>query len=228
MDLKDQHILLTGADGTIGSAALNELRHSGASVTTLGHLEKPEIDLVADFANDDQLSECVRSITSGLDGLVFAHGIYEPGPVDRVPPPIWRRMLDVNLNSVYAIIHAALPMLRPQASIVIVSSTAGFDHSPNGGPHYTAGKWALNGLVRHLADDLGGRGIRINSVCPGTVEGPMARALLSEKDYLDSVKGIPLRRAAHPSEIADVIAFLLSGKSGYVTGVNMPVSGGYR
>ncbi|MER9235694.1 SDR family oxidoreductase [Mesorhizobium sp. M0622] len=221
-------ILLTGADGTIGTAVHAELSGSGAEVITLGHQPGPMIDLVANFASDDDLGQAIGSITPSLDGLVFAHGMLEPGPVDRVPPVAWRHMLDMNLNSIYTIIHASLERLAENASIVIVSSTAAFDHSPVGGPHYSVSKWALSGLVRHLADDLGPRGIRVNSVCPGTVEGPMARALLGEPDYLASLQGIPLRRAADASEIADVVSFLLSRKASYATGANIPVSGGYR
>jgi NAD(P)-dependent dehydrogenase (short-subunit alcohol dehydrogenase family) len=137
-------------------------------------------------------------------------------------------MLDINLNSIYAILHAALPRMRPGASIVVISSTAAFDHSPIGGPHYTAGKWALNGLVRHLADDLGPGGIRINSVCPGLVDNPMGRAFLTEQQYLAAFEDIPLRRAATPDEIANVVMFLLGEEASFVTGALVPVSGGYR
>ncbi|MBX3568669.1 MAG: SDR family oxidoreductase [Rhizobiaceae bacterium] len=225
--MSQRRIVLTGADGTVGSGVQTRLSASGWTVTTIGH-RAGLADLLADFRSEDSLRSAMSAVGGALDGMVFAHGMLEPGPVDRVTPAAWRQMMAVNLDSIYTMIHYALPQLRPGASIVVVSSTAAFDHSPVGGPHYTAGKWALNGLVRHLAFDLGPRGIRINSVCPGTVEGPMARALLSEADYMESLKGIPLGRAAEASEIAEVVAFLLDAKSGYVTGANLPVSGGYR
>lgn len=225
--MSKRRIVLTGADGTVGSGVLSRLTASSWNVATVGH--RPGLaEVIADFTSEESLAAAVAAVGGPLDGMVFAHGLLEPGPVDRVTPAAWRRMMAVNLDSIYTMIHYALPQLRPGASIVAVSSTAAFDHSPVGGPHYTAGKWALNGMVRHLAFDLGPRGIRINSVCPGTVEGPMARALLSEADYVDSLKGIPLGRAAEASEIAEVVAFLLDAKSGYVTGANLPVSGGYR
>jgi NAD(P)-dependent dehydrogenase (short-subunit alcohol dehydrogenase family) len=97
-----------------------------------------------------------------------------------------------------------------------------------GGPHYTASKWALNGLVRHLVDELGAKGIRINAVCPGFVDNPMGRAYLTEEDIEQAVQTIPLRRAAHPSEVAAVVRFLLSDEASYVTGAAIPVSGGFQ
>jgi 3-oxoacyl-[acyl-carrier protein] reductase len=136
-------------------------------------------------------------------------------------------MMDVNLNSIYTLIQAALPRLSRGGTIVIVSSTAGLDHSPIGGPHYTVGKWGLNGLVRHLMDELGPHGIRINSVCPGLVDNPMGRAFLSEAEYLACFADIPLTRAATPDEIAQSVMFLLSEGSSFITGVNLSVSGGY-
>jgi NAD(P)-dependent dehydrogenase (short-subunit alcohol dehydrogenase family) len=159
---------------------------------------------------------------------VLAHGMLEIGPFAKVSPKAWRHLLDINLNSIYAILHAVVPRMAAGGSIVIVSSTAGFDHSPIGGPHYTSSKWGINGLVRHLADDLGPSGIRINSVCPGLVDNPMGRAFLSEQEYLSAFDDIPLRRAATPDEIAKVVMFLLGDGASFITGANIPVSGGYK
>ncbi len=219
--------MLTGADGTIGAGALKALTSEGFEVVTNGH--KPGLsDYTCDFSVAESLAEAIDAIGGPIHGMVFAHGMLQAGPIDKVAPAAWRLTNAVNLDSIYALIHAALPYIETGVSRGAVSSTAAFDHSPGGGPHYTASKWGLNGLVRHLAFDLGPRGIRINSVCPGTVEGPMARALLSEADYVESLKAIPLGRAAEASEIADLILFLLSSKSAYMTGANISASGGYR
>jgi 3alpha(or 20beta)-hydroxysteroid dehydrogenase len=136
--------------------------------------------------------------------------------------------MDANVNSVYTILHSVAGKLRTGSSVVLISSTAGLDHSPVGGPHYTASKWALNGLVRHLVDEFGTRGIRINSVCPGFVDNPMGRAYLTAEQIEDAIKVIPMRRAGRPAEIAAVVDFLLGEDASYISGALIPVSGGFQ
>jgi NAD(P)-dependent dehydrogenase (short-subunit alcohol dehydrogenase family) len=207
---------------------LHRLRTEDAHVVGLAHEPSADAELVADFSSDSSLEDALSSLSGKFNGIVLSHGILEPGPIDKVSPSQWRRMMDINLNSLYYIIYHCLPRLVDGSSIVTISSTAAFDHSPVGGPHYTSGKWGVNGMVRHLAFDLGKRGIRINAVCPGLVESPMGHALLTDEQYKASLSEIPLGRPADGSEIADVVSFLLSSASSYMTGALIPVSGGYR
>ncbi|MBM3611552.1 MAG: SDR family oxidoreductase, partial [Alphaproteobacteria bacterium] len=107
-----RRILLTGIGGSVGMGALAALRAQGDEVIGLSHLQGPDAAQVADFTDDDALAAAVAAVGGSLDGIVLSHGILEPGPIGRVPPARWRHMMDVNLNSLYAIIHAALPLLR--------------------------------------------------------------------------------------------------------------------
>jgi 3-oxoacyl-[acyl-carrier protein] reductase len=148
-----------------------------------------------------------------LHGIVLSHGISRGGTIDQISGDDFRTMLDVNLVSLFVILRAAAPELVRGASVVVISSTAAFDHSPVCGAHYTASKWALNGLVRHLAFEWGPQGIRINSVCPGYVDNPMGRAFLPEAEIPAAMAYIPLGREAHPAEVADVVCYLLTPRS---------------
>lgn len=225
----DRHqVLLTGIGGSIGNAIHARLCEADSHVTTISHDPKETGAILADFRDDDALRVAMEQAPAQLDGLVFAHGFLQRGPARAVTPADWRHMLDVNLTSIYTLIHAALDRLHDQSSIVIVSSTAGLDHSPIGGPHYTVSKWGLNGLVRHLCDDLGPRGIRINAICPGLVDNPMGRAFMTDAEYEACFDAIPLRRAAAPEEIANAAAFLLSDGASFISGANIPVSGGFQ
>ncbi|OWO89573.1 hypothetical protein B5E41_30305 [Rhizobium esperanzae] len=221
-------ILVTGVGGSIGMAIISALEAGECSLIKLSQKGMGAGDLVADFGDDAELANAVGTIPGALDGIVLAHGMLQPGPLARVAPLEWRRLLDVNLNSLYTILHSATPKLQAGASIVLVSSTAGFDHSPVGGPHYTVSKWAINGLVRHLASELGSSGIRINAVCPGWIDNPMGRAFLTDAQIEAGLAEIPLKRAGTPSEVASVIKFLLSDEASYVTGALLPVSGGVQ
>ncbi|HSI40938.1 MAG TPA: SDR family oxidoreductase [Xanthobacteraceae bacterium] len=217
-------VLLTGIGGSIGEAMRVRLEQAGAQVLALSHLPEPG-GTVADFTDDAALAAAVGGLQS-IDHVVLCHGLLQTGPLAEVPPARWRHLMDVNLTSAYAIIHTAVPLMAAGGSIVVVSSTAALDRSPGGGPHYTASKWALNGLVRHLSVELGALGIRINGLMPCLVDNPMGRAFMSDEEYDYWVAQVPLGRAASPDEIAKVGLFLLSDAASYVTGANIPVSGG--
>jgi NAD(P)-dependent dehydrogenase (short-subunit alcohol dehydrogenase family) len=221
----DPATIVTGTGGAIGGAVAERLRNDGHRVATLGH--SAGADVVADFRDDTALERAVEAI-GPLRALALCHGYLEPTPTPDLSVAGFRAMLDVNLVSVYTIIRTSLRALRDGASIVVVSSTAGFDHSPVGGPHYTVAKWGINGLVRHLADEQGDRAIRINAVSPGLIDNPMGHMFLTPEQYEADARALPLRRAGRDDEVASVVSFLLSDESSYITGAHIPVSGGLQ
>ncbi|MBN9072903.1 MAG: SDR family oxidoreductase [Rhizobiales bacterium] len=221
--------LVTGVHGSIGDAIALRLREDGHAPVLVGHAPlTSKGDVNVDFTDLPALSRAVENIASPIRHVVVSHGMLLPGPLERVDVEEWQRMLSANLTSAYAIIRAARPKLGSGSSIVVISSTAAFDHSPVGGPHYTVSKWGLNGLVRHLSDELGPAGIRINAVCPGFVNNPMGHAFLEKKDIDRAIETIPLRRAGRPDEVASVVSFLLGDDASYITGAAIPVSGGFQ
>jgi 3-oxoacyl-[acyl-carrier protein] reductase len=137
----------------------------------------------------------------------------------------WSRMLDVNLSGVFYCCRAALRRMNRQNSgaIVCVSSIAA--QSGTGPVHYTAAKAGVIGLVRSLALEVASRGIRVNAVCPGSIDTPMMRSVPAE--LLDGLAArIPLRRIGRTDDIASAIAYLASDDASYVTGAVVPVNGG--
>jgi 3-oxoacyl-[acyl-carrier protein] reductase len=219
-------VLLTGGGGDIGGAVAQLLSDRGDEIVRLGHDPESRPDYVADFTNDQSLMTAISSIPGTFSHVVLAHGVIERRSLPELDVEAWHRVLDVNLTSVFVILHALAPRIGDIRSIVVVSSTAGLDRSRNGGAHYTVSKAALNALVRHLAQELGPRGVRINAVCPGTIEGRMSSAINSPETMAAASSNIALRRIGKPIEVADVIAFLLSDESSFVTGALVSVAGG--
>jgi NAD(P)-dependent dehydrogenase (short-subunit alcohol dehydrogenase family) len=92
---------------------------------------------------------------------------------------------------------------------------------------YTVSKWGINGMVRHLSDELGQRGIRVNAVLPGYVGSDSEPDERTEAELAAEYSAVPLRRSAKPGEISALVEFLLSQRAAYITGALIPVSGGW-
>jgi NAD(P)-dependent dehydrogenase (short-subunit alcohol dehydrogenase family) len=220
-------LLMTGRSGSIGSAIDAELKDHYDEVISLSHERFADDDIVADFTDDGALAEALKGVQGPIDSVVFAHGIGRTGTAETISPDDWRYLLDVNLTSIFITIRELLPKLSDNASLVIIGSTAGLDHSPTNGVHYTVSKWGVNGMVRHLAHELGPRGIRVNSVCPGFVDNPTGRAAWTDEEYEAMFAVIPLGRGAEPREVAGIVHFLLTEDASYITGAIVPVTGGW-
>jgi NAD(P)-dependent dehydrogenase (short-subunit alcohol dehydrogenase family) len=177
-------------------------------------------------------AEAVDQKYGRVDVLVNNAGIACIAPAEETPAALWRRVLDVNLTGPFLTCQAfgRRMLSREVGSIVNIASVAGLvgvaDRSA-----YNASKHGLIGLTRTLAVEWGGRGVRVNAVCPGWVKTPMDDASQGEGAYGDSdiTAHVPLGRFARPDDVAQAVAFLADpSRSGFINGAALSVDGGWH
>lgn len=163
------------------------------------------------------------------DVLVCNAGILLRGPVTGADMLAqWRQTLDVNLNGCFYTAHAFLPgLLRRRGCIVNVASIHATVAVLNSAA-YTASKGGVKQLTQALALELGPQGVRVNAVAPGLTETDMTQALCADADALERfLERVPLRRTVQPADVAAAVLFLASSQAACITGVLLPVDGGY-
>jgi NAD(P)-dependent dehydrogenase (short-subunit alcohol dehydrogenase family) len=231
--LRDRRIIITGAASGIGKATASLFAQEGAAVALLDRdasgLEQMAqrtggVGFQVDIANEESVASAVEQAAEalgGIDGLVNAAGIMRTGPMDETPITVWRQVIEVNLTGTYLMCRACLPWLRKEgrASIVNIASAAGLLPNAPGLTAYAASKGGVVHLTRAMAAELA-PSIRVNTVCPGMVDTPMADG------FRTNVGNYALKRIADPAEIANVILFLTSVDASYVTGATLAADGG--
>ena len=249
MSLENKVVLVTGGASGIGRASVNRLALDGAHVVVAdrqvalagevvaevgqagGSAEVCELDVAEEGAAAAAVSAIVA--THGrLDGAFNNAGIV--GPMVKlldIEPSEWARVLAVNLTGVFSCVQAEIAQMIKQesgGSIVNTASICGLVALSHAAA-YNAAKHGVVGLTKSAAIEYGPKNIRVNAVCPGFIDTPMlAQGAGSNEEVLSGITGsLPIRRIAGASEVADVVAWLLSAQSSYVTGVAMPVDGGW-
>lgn len=231
--LRERRIVITGAASGIGRCTAQLFAAEGAAVTLLdrdaeglggiardtdGHFFEAD---VTDEASVARAVEQGASAMGGIDGVVNAAGVMLRGSVLEVGVAEWRRVVEVNLTGTYIVVRCCLPWLKQTSGATIVNLGSGQALLPNAPERtaYAASKGGVLNLTRALAAELA-PAIRVNSVCPGLVDTPMAVGVHG------SVGNYALKRLAQPLEIAQAILFLTSAESSYVTGAALAVDGG--
>ena len=160
-----------------------------------------------------------------VDVLVNNAGIRADGLVHEMAAADFQRILDVNLMGPLLGIQAVVPYMTRGGSIINVSSLNGLA-AQGGSAAYTSSKFALRGLTKAAALDLGPLGIRVNAILPGVIRTPMVAYIVDQyEERLAS--GLPLGRIGEPMDVAQAAVFLASDDASWLTGIDLPVDGGH-
>ncbi len=247
MRLKNKVAIISGGSGGFGSAAARIFASEGACVVIADLVEDAGADLVkeiceaggqAEFFKIDVtqpaewealVAHTVESFGK-LDILINNAGISHLGMTDPMAIDGWKKLMDVNANSVFYGTRAAIPAMIEAGggSIVNVSSVYGILGS-RGHSGYNASKGAVRTLTKATAVSYGSKGIRANSVHPGVMQPMQAGGTVDERILTmrnQFAKTTPLGRLGQPSDVANAMLFLASDESSYITGVELAIDGG--
>lgn len=239
MSLNGKIALVSGAAGGIGRETVDALAAAGATVAAAVETEEQAAGMnharTLDVRSEEDWRDCVAWVEQEfgrVDILVNNAGVLREASCENTAVDMWDLVHDVNLKGVFLGCKAAIPALRRAGggAIVNVASIDGIRGNYN---HvaYSASKGGVVALTRSLGLDLAPDNIRVNAVCPGTVDTPMVAAMMSNAPSHDAAMEIsrqkhPLGRIAQPDEIANVIAFLAGPGASFMTGMAVPVDGG--
>lgn len=244
MQLKDETVVVFGAAGGIGSNIVEVLLGDGAQVAATD-LESPEsnahINRVCDVRNQDHIEETISQVEKELgpvSGSVFVAGVLHPATAtEELRVEDWERVHDTNVVGALRVAKTIVPQMKKRryGRIVHIASWWGYYGHAFFAP-YGSSKAALMSLTQSMAEELGPTGVTVNSVSPGMIDTPMHKSAIEteaeernlsfeEMQAIEWAK-IPLGYAGPPAAISDAVSFLLSRRSGYITGATIDVNGG--
>jgi 3alpha(or 20beta)-hydroxysteroid dehydrogenase len=201
------------------------LANEGAAVAS--SLGDAAVFAPLDVTDEDQWRSAVdlaEERFGPVDVLVNNAGVLMFQSIDKTDPADFERVMRINVHGVFLGIRAVTPSMERAGggSIVNISSTAGLTGLPFLGA-YVASKWAVRGLTKTAAIDLGGKGIRVNSVHPGGIDTPMLAGTSPDAPFY---RRLPVPRMGRADEAARAVLFLASDESSYTTGAELAVDGG--
>ncbi|MFT9399638.1 3-oxoacyl-ACP reductase FabG [Acetobacter sp.] len=233
--------LVTGGASPIGAAICKRLAADGLHVIVHAHGSAERAHrLVSDLleqgysaeawvSNLADIAATKENLATVLDAgvpqvVVHNAGTHEDVTMAGMAETQWRDVLSVSLDGFYAVVQPLLlPMTRKRWGRIIALSSVTARIGNRGQVNYAAAKAGLEGAVRSLAREVAGRGITVNAVAPGVIESPATAAVMSAEHIAALV---PAKRAGQPEEVANLVGFLASEQTGYITGQTIGINGG--
>ena len=246
MELEGKTAIVTGGGRDIGRAISIRLAEMGANVVlnyyntpkdaeeTLAMIQTRGGKAIAVKADLTKWDECFRLVEESqaafgnkVDILVNnAGGLVARKKLDEMDEEFWDFVMDLNLKSVFMMHKAAVKHMPEGSSIVNIASQAGRDGGGGGASAYGTSKGAVMTFTRAMAKELGPQGIRVNALCPGLI-GTLFHDTFTPDNVREVVAGkTPLRREGRADEVADLVAYLASDRSSFVSGANFDINGG--
>ncbi|MFH8589623.1 SDR family NAD(P)-dependent oxidoreductase [Streptomyces celluloflavus] len=240
--LQGKTAVVTGGSTGIGLATAARLASDGAHVFITGR-RKDALDRAVESigsavtavpgdisapADLDRLYDAIRDRGRGLDVLFANAGIATLAPLAQATQEQFDQLFGVNVRGTLLTVQKALPLLNQGASVILNDSIRADDGRETFGL-YAASKAAIRSLARTWANELKGRGIRVNTVAPGAIDTPGVDAIGGENAAALKVElaaGVPIGRRGRPEEVAAAVAFLASADSSFMLGTTLHVNGG--
>jgi NAD(P)-dependent dehydrogenase (short-subunit alcohol dehydrogenase family) len=234
VSLEGKVAIVTGGAQGIGRAIVHALADAGATVA-VADLKPPEGGIRADVSSEEDVEAMVREVTErhgGIDILVNNAGLYATLPMrpfEQIPLEEWRRVMDVNVASMFLTCRAVVPLMRERGGGRIVNISSGTPF--RGVPfllHYVTSKGAIVAFTRALAKELGKDNVLVNCVAPGFTmsDGVMSQPEVIEKLREVSIAARTLQRDQLPEDVVGAVVFLCGPGSDFVTGQTIVIDGG--
>ncbi|WKY46918.1 SDR family oxidoreductase [Eubacteriaceae bacterium ES3] len=246
LHLKGKNAVITGGSRGVGRAIALGLAQEGVNIVFTATRLTPEVDetlkmiqsygvkarvMAVDLKDSQAALVMIKSaedFLGSLDILVNNAGIWLQGWIEDIPVEDWDLSMDVNLKAPFVLSqYFAKSNLKSgkEGRIININSQAAFNGSTTGHAHYAASKAGMTALTISMARELSKKGITVNAVALGVVETDMIRSQIEENPgYYEG--RIPIGRVAQPEEIADIVVFLASARSAYLTGATIDATGG--
>ncbi|MDB4767200.1 glucose 1-dehydrogenase [Flavobacteriaceae bacterium] len=246
MKLQGKVAVVTGGARDIGRAVSVKLASEGAKVVVnyfeneseanetvklIENLGGEAIAVYADATNLEDISNLVKATTAAfgakVDVLVnVAGGLFARKTISELDVDFYNLLMDVNFKSAVFVTQAFKPLMGKGASVINFASQAARDGGGPGASLYAASKGAVMTFTRAMAKEFGPDGIRVNALCPGMIATKFHDDFTKDEVRTKVAAGTPLRREGNASEVADLVSYLASDESSFVTGNNIDINGG--